>query len=81
MEFKHDANMKASLGHTRTRDVTPLLILLLTDIDYTLKTGQNASLLVLKDLQPSNSEKTNWPSLGILQKEIMGYLFPQRTGA
>ena len=22
MEFKHDANMKASLGHTRTRDVT-----------------------------------------------------------
>ena len=21
MEFKHDANMKASLGHTRTRDV------------------------------------------------------------
>ena len=22
MEFKHDAHMKASLGHTRTRDVT-----------------------------------------------------------
>ena len=22
MKFKHDANMKASLGHTRTRDVT-----------------------------------------------------------
>ena len=28
----------------------PLLILLLTDIDHTLKPGQNASLLVLKDL-------------------------------
>ena len=38
-------------------------------------------LLVLKDLQPSNSEKTNRPSLGILQKEILGYLFSQRTGA
>ena len=22
MKFKHDAHMKASLGHTRTRDVT-----------------------------------------------------------
>ena len=22
LNFKHDANMKASLGHTRTRDVT-----------------------------------------------------------
>ena len=26
MKFKHDANMKASLGHTRTRDVTVLYI-------------------------------------------------------
>ena len=59
----------------------PLLILLLTDIDHTLKPGRNASLLVLKDLQPSKSEKTNRPSLGILQKEILGYLFSQRTGA
>ena len=25
MEFKHDANIKASLGHTRTRDVTLML--------------------------------------------------------
>ena len=31
-------------------------------------------LLVLKDLQPSNLEKRNRPSLGILQKEILGYL-------
>ena len=59
----------------------PLLILLLTDIDHTLWPGRNASLLVLKDLQPNNSEKTNRPSLGILQKEILGYLFSQRTGA
>ena len=28
MEFKHDANMKASLGHTRTRDVTVVALLL-----------------------------------------------------
>ena len=55
-----------------------LLILLLTDIDHTLKLGRNASLLVLKDLQPSKSKKTNRPSLGILQKEIQGYLFSQR---
>ena len=25
LNFKHDAHMKASLGHTRTRDVTPSL--------------------------------------------------------
>ena len=55
----------------------PLLILLLTDTDHTLWPGRNASLLVLKDLQPSKSEKTNRPSLGILQKEIPGYLFPK----
>ena len=55
--------------------------LLLTDTDQTLWPGRNASLLVLKDLQPSNSEKTNRPSLGILQKEILGYLFSQRNGA
>ena len=29
----------------------------------------NASLLVLKDLQHSKLEKTNWPILGILQKQ------------
>ena len=56
---------------------TPL-ILLLTDTDHTLWLGRNASLLVLKDFQPSKSEKTNRPSLGILQKEILGYLFSQR---
>ena len=55
----------------------PLLILLLTDIDHTLWLGWNASLLVLKDLQPSNSEKTNRPSLGILQKEIRATYFPK----
>ena len=48
------------------------------DTDHTLWPGRNASLLVLKDLQPSKSEKTNRPSLGILQKEILGYLFSQR---
>ena len=52
--------------------------LLLTDIDQTLWPGRNASLLVLKDLQPSKSEKTNRPSLGIHQKEIVAYLFSQR---
>ena len=56
----------------------PLLILLLTDTDHTLRPGRNAPLLVLKDLQPSKSEKKNMPSLGILQKEILGYLFSQR---
>ena len=56
---------------------TPL-ILLLTDTDHTLWPDRNASLLVLKDLKPSKSEKTNRPSLGILQKEILGYLFSQR---
>ena len=56
---------------------TPL-ILLLTDIDLTLWPGRNASLPILKDLQPSKSEKTNRPSLGIIQKEILGYLFSQR---
>ena len=56
---------------------TPL-ILLLRYTDHTLWPGRNASLLVLKDLQPSKSEKTNRPRLGILQKEIVGYLFSQR---
>ena len=55
---------------------TPL-ILLLTDTDHTLWPGRNASHLILKDLQPSKSEKTNRPSFGILQKEILGYLFSQ----
>jgi hypothetical protein len=32
----------------------------------------------LKDLQPSKSEKTNRPRLGILQKKLMGYPFSQR---
>ena len=54
------------------------LILLLTDTGHTLWPGRNASLLVLKDLQPSKSKKTNRPSLSILQKEILGYLFSQR---
>ena len=56
---------------------TPL-ILLLIDTDHTLWPGRNASLLALKDLQPSKSEKTNRPSFCILQKEILGYLFSQR---
>ena len=56
---------------------TPL-ILLLTDTDHTLWPDRNASLLLLKDLQPCKSEKTNRPSLGIFQKEILGYLFSQR---
>ena len=59
-------------------EFSTLLILLLTDTNHTLWPGWNASLLVLKDLQPSKSEKTNRPSLGILQKEILGYLFSQR---
>ena len=56
---------------------TPL-ILLLTDTEHTLWPGRNASVLILKDLQPSKSEKTNRCSLGIRQKEIVGYLFSQR---
>ena len=46
---------------------TPL-VLLLIDNDHTLWPGRNAFLLVLKDLQPSKSEKLNRPSLGFLQK-------------
>ena len=59
-------------------EFTTLLMLILRYIDHTLWPGRNASLLVLKDLQPSKSKKTNRPSLGIVQKEILGYLFSQR---
>ena len=40
----------------------------------------NASLLVLKDLQPSKSEKTNRPWLGIIKK-MVGYPFSQRKNS
>ena len=56
---------------------TPFM-LLLRYTAHTLWPGRNASLHVLKDLQPSKSEKTNRPSLGILHEEIVGYLFSQR---
>ena len=73
--------MKYNISVTNKTKKKLISHLLLADTVQTLWPGQNASLLVLKDLQPSNSEKTNWPSLGILQKEMLGYLFSQRTGA
>ena len=55
----------------------PLLILLLADIDHTLKPGRNASLLVLKDLQPSNSEKKIGLPWVFFKKKYWATYFPK----
>ena len=70
--------MKYNISVTNKTKKKLISHLLLADTVQTLWAGQNASLLVMKDLQPSKSEKTNRPRLGILQKEIVAYLFSQR---
>jgi hypothetical protein len=41
----------------------------------------NASLLVLKDFQHNKLEKTNWPILGILQKQWCAIHFSEEKTA